>query len=175
MRSYKQFLYGVLFLICGLTSAQTLTISIIQNESAPTIALDMSRTIEDELLNTFFNSGFIVSNAEITFDENAFSKNNFGIKQATFGMSDFLLVVKLNYASAAKTNQESKKNYAQLESLVWRLLNVKNSVIISENKFDISSVPITDFDPYKQTRSLAKKVAENAGKTLREEVKKEKK
>lgn len=175
MRSCKQCLYLMLFFIGGISSAQTLTISIVQNENAPAIAIEMSRTIEDELLDSFFNSGCIVSNAEIILDGKAFSKKNFGIKEAAFGMSDFLLAVQLTYASNEKTNPENKNSYAQLDSLVWRLARVKDSHIISEVTFDISSVPVKDFDPYKQSRMLTKKVAEHAGKALRDELKKEKK
>lgn len=174
MRSCKHWFYVFIFLSCGILSAQTFTISIVQNENAPAIAIEMSRTIEDELLDFFFNSGFIVSNTDISFDGKSFSKKNFGIKEAAFGMSDFLLVVQLTYASSEKSNPENKKSYAQLDSLVWRLARVKDSHIISEVAFDISSVPVKDFDPYKQSRMLTKKVAEQAIKTLRDEVKKEK-
>ena len=175
MQSCKHFFYVVLFFICGISNAQTVTISIVQNEKAPAIAIDMSRTIEDQLMDSFFDLGFIVSNSDIRFDGYNYSKNNFGIKEAAFGMSDLLLAVQLTYSAGEKTNVDKKNTYAQLENIVWRLVRVKDSYIIKEAIFDISSVPVKDFDPYKQTRSLAKKLAENANKAIREDVKKEKK
>lgn len=167
MRSTRG-LAAILFLMISIPAlhAASITVSVIQNEEAPAIAVDISRTIEDELLNDYFNAGHIVSNTEIRFDGVAFAKKNFGIKEAAFGFSDFLIAVYLEYGPGEINDTEKKKSYAELRSLAWRVAQVNNSAILASGSIDVTKIKVTDFDPYKQSRLVADRVTDATLKIL---------
>ncbi len=147
-------LFFSLFVLSG-ASAATISLSVVQNEQAPAIALQMSQTIEDELFGNFFDSGHIISNSDIHLDGSRFSEPNYGIKEAAFGLSDFLVVVYLHFGPAERKNVEKKQSFAELNSLTWRVVRVLSSEILGESTIDMSKVKITDFDPYQQSRIVA--------------------
>ncbi len=136
-------------------AAATITLSVVQNEQAPAIALQMSQTIEDELLGDYFEYGHIISNSDIRFDGSRFAEANFGIKEAAFGLSDYLVVVYLHFGPAEKKDAEKKMSWAELDSMTWRVVRVLTSEILGEDSIDATKVKVTDFDPYRQARTVA--------------------
>jgi len=148
------FCFILLFVLSAL-SAETVTISVIQNETAPSIASDMSHTIEDEILGSYFDAGHIVSNSDIRFDGIQFTEKNFGIKEAAQGFSDYLIAILLNYNPVEIHDTEKKTSWAELTSLVWRVVRVSDSKILAEKSMDISQLKVLDSDPYKQSRIVA--------------------
>lgn len=135
--------------------AATITVTVVQNEGAPDIAIQMSRTVEDELLGQYFNAGHIVSNTEVLKNGSRFSERNYGIKEAAFGMSDYLLVVYLQYGPGEIKNEEKKMSWAELKTITWRIVAVPTSRIIEERSVEYSTFPVDDFDPYLQVRKPA--------------------
>jgi len=140
--------------ICSL-QAETVTISVIQNESAPAIAAEMSHTIEDEILGSYFDAGQIVSNSDVRFDGVRFTEKNFGIKEAAQGFSDYLIAILLNYSPGEIQDTEKKTSWAELDSLVWRVVRVSDSKILGEKSIDVNQIKVMDSDPYKQSRIVA--------------------
>jgi hypothetical protein len=135
--------------------AASVTVSVVQNERAPVIAIDMSRTIEDELMGGYFDAGHIVSSTSIRLDGSKFAQKNFGIKEAAFGYSDYLLAVYLEYGPNELKIEEKKITYAELRTIVWRVVDVKTSKILEEKTIDVTKIRVTDFDPYEQSRLIA--------------------
>jgi hypothetical protein len=158
----------IFLLLISITSvhAASITVSIVQNEQAPAIAIDISRTIEDELFNDYYDAGHIVSNTDIRFDGSSFTQKNFGIKEAAFGFSDFLVTVYLEYGPGEIKDTEKKTTYAELRSLVWRVVQVNNSAILASDTIDVTKIKVTDFDPYKQSRLVADRVTDSTLKIL---------
>jgi len=147
--------YCILFLAIFSLPAETVTISVIQNENAPAIASDMSHTIEDEILGSYFDAGQIVSNSDIRFDGVQFTEKNFGIKDAAQGFSDYLIAILLNYNPGEISDTEKKTSWAELDSLVWRVVRVSDSKILGEKSIDVKQIKVMDSDPYKQSRIVA--------------------
>ncbi len=148
----------LVLLFCTVASAvfcSTVTVTVVQNEQAPFVALQMSQTVEDELMTVLFDSGHIVSNTSVRLDGSLFSGRSFGLKEAAHGLSDYLLVVLLKYNPSEKKKPDDSAAYAQLDGLSWRLVNVAGGAVLAEKTLDLSKIPITDFDPYKQSRQLA--------------------
>jgi hypothetical protein len=145
----------MLLIALDFAGAESLTVSIVQNEKAPAVALEMSQTIEDELMNDYFDAGHIVSNTDIRFDGSKFKAANFGIKEAAFGMSDYLLAVYLQYGPGEIKDEKKGITYAQLDTVVWRLVEVRSSNIVAEQTLDATKIHVTDFDPYQQSRLVA--------------------
>ena len=142
--------------------ADTVTLTVVQNEKAPVIAMDMSNAIEDEIFGCYYDAGHITSNTEIRLDGSRFKDTKFGIKEAAFGLSDFLVVIDLQYGPAEITDNEHKITYAELDTLTWRLVEVKSSKIIVEKKIDVKNIKVTDFDPYKRSRFVAQTTASDS-------------
>jgi len=141
-------------------ASETVTITVVQNEAAPAVAIDMSRTIEDEIFGRFFDAGHIASNTDVRFDGSHFSEKNFGVKEAAFGYSDYLIAVSLGYGPAEKKDESKNLTWAELVSLEWRVVRVQNQVVIAEKKVDVAQLKIADFDPYKQSRIVADSVTD---------------
>ncbi|HPA10476.1 MAG TPA: hypothetical protein PLV73_06615 [Treponemataceae bacterium] len=155
-------------------TAQTVTITIVQNKNAPDTALGMSRVVEDALLGVYYDSGMIVTTTEIAFDGNNYRDKNYGVKAAAHGMSDYVLVVYMQYGQAEKTNTELGLKYAELKKATWKLVHVRDIIIIEEQKLDLSAVPIKEFDPYKQISMLGELIARDSLQAMRDTVKGEK-
>lgn len=147
-------------------SAATVTLSVVQNEQAPEVALEISQTIEDQLFGDFFEAGHIVSNDDIRMDGSRFVEKNFGIKQAAFGLSDFLIVVYLHYGPGVINDTEKKMTYAELDTLSWRVVRVLSSEILGEGAIDVTKIQVRDFDPNNQSRLIASLVSKETLKLL---------
>ena len=153
------------FCVFGVHCA-TISLSVVQNEEAPAIALEMSQTVEDQMFNRCFNAGHILSNVDIRFDGSLFSTANFGIKEAAFGLSDYLIVVYLYYGPQEIQNKEMKLTYAELNTITWRIVRVDSSKILSEKKINVIDMKIQDADPYKQTRIITDSICTDALNTI---------
>ena len=124
--------------------------------------MEMSNAIEDEIFGCYFEAGHITSNTEIRLDGSRFAEKNFGIKEAALGLSDFLVVIDLQYGPAEIIDTEHKITYAELDTLTWRLVEVKSSKIVLEKKIDVKAIKVTDFDPYKRSRFVAQTTASDS-------------
>lgn len=173
MRSLKFATAIILGFAVSAAGAQTFNLSIVQNEKAPAIAIELSRVVEDEILGQCFNAGLIISNDEIRFNGSDFSDKKFGIKQAAFGMSDYLLAVLLVYGKNEKKIEKSL-TYAELEKIQWRLVKVSDSSVIAEKTIKASSIPVQDSDPYNQARVIARSITSETTELVRNSGKKEK-
>lgn len=144
-----------LSLFCVPIAAQTVTVTVVQNEKAPAIAIEMSRVVEDELFSVLFDSGCIASNTSVRFDGSRFDEDNFGIKEAAFGMSDYLVAVLLRYGETEMSDIESKQTWAELRSMTWRVFDVRTGALLGEQNIDITRIKISDSDPYSRARFVA--------------------
>lgn len=160
MKPQNRILLLLLFLtFCHISLwAKTLTVALVQNEKAPAVALDMSRTIEDEILGVYFDAGHIVSNNDIQFDGSQFAKDNYGLHEAAVGYSDYLIVVYLEYGPAEKKDETTHASYAELLAAKWRVVKVSSTRILAEGAIDVTKIRVTDFDPYQRARLVADKI-----------------
>lgn len=151
------FIAGMCLSILCLTyiSAETVTVTVVQNENAPAIALQMSQAIEDEILGDYFNAGQIVSNTQVRYDGSHYSEKNFGIKEAAFGLSDYLVVINLQYGPGEVVDKDKQITYAELNVLDWRLVKVLTSEVLVEKSINVKNIKVMDSDPYKQSRIVA--------------------
>lgn len=158
----------VLISFSALLAAETVTITVVQNKKAPEIAISMSRIVEDALLGVYFDSGKIVTTTDIAFDGNRYHEKNYGVKVAAHGLSDFVLVVYLDFDNSEKIHTESNLKYAELKQASWKLVRVRDSENVAEQMLDLGAVPIRDFDPEMQIRMLGNLIARNSLEKLRE-------
>jgi hypothetical protein len=74
--------------------------------------------------------------------------------------------VYLEYGPGEIKDTEKKTTYAELRSLVWRVVQVNNSAILASDTIDVTKIKVTDFDPYKQSRLVADRVTDSTLKIL---------
>ncbi|HHU36846.1 MAG TPA: hypothetical protein GXZ47_06415 [Treponema sp.] len=154
--------------VTAVAVAQTITITVVQDTTAPEVALSMSRVLEDEILGSYFENGKIVTNTDIAFDGHNYTEKNYGVKKAAHGLSDYVLVVYMHYGPGEKKHEKLNVKYAELKKASWRLVHVKSIKTIGEQDLDLSAVPIREFDPYMQIRMLGAVIAQNSLTALRE-------
>lgn len=155
----------VAFSLTGLFG-ETVTITLVQNEKAPAVALEMSNAIEDEIFGRFYDAGHITSNTSIRFDGSRYRERGFGVKEAAFGLSDLLVAVMVQYGPQEVTDSEKKITYAKLDSITWRIVEVSSSKIVMEKKLDVKTIKVTQADPYQQARTDASMAADEALKAI---------
>lgn len=134
--------------------ASAITVTLVQNEKAPSTAVVMTQFLEETLLNSLFEQGHIVSNTEIRFDGSKFNDLNFGLKEASFGMSDYLITVLLQYSNEEKKDVNNNSAYAQLQGIQWKITSVASQKVLFSNIFDISKIVKTETDPYQQAKKI---------------------
>lgn len=124
----------VLILQClgALCFANQLCFQIVQHDASAKEVSEQSFYIEDEILNNFFDSGFIVTNSKATVsnskiqDEKLFTA---GIKDAFDGFSDIFIQIKLFY-------EQSKQNFSEnseLKNIDFSIANAKTGTKIAES------------------------------------------
>lgn len=141
-------------LALGTPYAQTITVAVAQNLNAPESAVLMSKTVEDELLGIMFDRGYIVSNADVDMNDDDFESANFGVKGAAFGLSDYLIAVRIKYGADEKKDEDKNLSYAQILSLDWKLVRVPNPLVLASGNLVPKTVTVLDQDPYSDARHL---------------------
>ncbi len=145
---------ALIVLALGAPSAQTITVAMAQNASAPESAVIMSKNVEDEILGIMFDRGYIVSTAELALADDGFAAPNFAVKEAAFGMSDYLIAVNVKYGVDEIKDSEKNVSYAQILSLDWKLVRVSNPVILASGTVRPERTTVVDQDPYGDARRL---------------------
>lgn len=112
--------------------ARQLCFQIVQHDSAAKELTEQSLTIEDEVLNSFFDYGFIVTNSNATIsnsqnqDETLFET---GLKDAFNGYSDIFIQIQLFF----EQNDENTTTNSELKSINFIVANASTGVKIAEN------------------------------------------
>lgn len=138
MKKILLFLLSMLFsTVCF---AKQITVQIIQHDKTTNQVAESSLVIEDELLNGFFDNGFIVSNTPAVVSESEtqdLSFYNIGIGDAYEGGADFFVQVKLFYNEKNQSEEESiiSKKKTRLEKIDWTVASA-----VTGNKIKESSI-----------------------------------
>ena len=133
--------------------ARQLRFQIVQHDSAAKELTEQSLTIEDEVLNSFFDCGYIVTNSNATVsnsqdeDERLFKT---GIKDAFNGFSDVFIQIKLFF----EQNDENTVNNSELKSINFIVANAATGVKIAEDTLQNIKVEHKKDDLYKISSNL---------------------
>ena len=129
----KLSLFCFISLLSTFCFARQLCFQIVQHDSAAKELTEQSLTIEDEVLNSFFDYGFIVTNSNATIsnsqnqDETLFET---GLKDAFNGYSDIFIQIQLFF----EQNDENTTTNSELKSINFIVANASTGVKIAENK-----------------------------------------
>jgi len=157
--------FGIVLMGSALHAA-TVLVAVLQNEQAPATALQMSATMEDQILASYFDWGHIVTNNEIVNEGSSFKEKGYGLGSAQAVWADFMLVILLEYSPTEVVDRTLGITYARLSGIRWRMVRVRDGVVIAEKKLSPASVPISQPDPYHRARILADRIAQQSHDAL---------
>lgn len=144
----------------------SLAFQIVQhNDSLKKICLS-AYVIEDEIMNYFFENGFVVSNssAEVSFsaedDQRLWSDGYYGAASGAF--DDF---VQIHLYFAKNANDEGKVALSLIDTISWKIISVKSGKCLEESKKSIGK-PMNK-DSEENVRNFANDFASHIKTVLR--------
>lgn len=144
MGKIKYFIsFCVLFLSTSFCFAKQISFQIVQHDSKIDTVTEQSLIIEDEMLNGFFEYGYIVTNsqAEISKSEKEDKKLfNKGLQEALEGFSDYFVQIRLYYDNSKKGDGFS----VTLEKIEWEIIKASTGDLVFSNSLDELKKSITD-------------------------------
>jgi len=139
----KKFLAGLAMLVCSsICFAGQISVQVVQHNQALDYVSEQSLIVEDELLNGFFDSGYIVTNslAKTSYSAEEDSELLYeGFGEAFDGSSDFFVQVKL-YFDATGNKGAGDVTPCRLDHIDWVVMKVssgetlKSSSVKGSNK-----------------------------------------
>lgn len=144
MGKIKYFIsFCVLFLSTSFCFAKQISFQIVQHDTKIDTVTEQSLIIEDEMLNGFFEYGYIVTNsqAEISKSEKEDKKLfNKGLQEALEGFSDYFVQIRLYYDNSKKGDGFS----VTLEKIEWEIIKASTGDLVFSNSLDELKKSITD-------------------------------
>jgi hypothetical protein len=113
--------------------AKQVSFQVIQHDPATTDVTEQTLKFEDELLNSLFENGFIVTNSPSVSsesDEQDSTLFNSALGDALDGFSDLFVQMKVYYFPRTGTLTDN----AEIERIEWSLSNAKNGEKIAGKK-----------------------------------------
>ncbi len=136
-------IFLVLLLLTGFSYAQQISFQIVQHDISADYVTEQTYMIEDQLVDMFFENGYIVTNSPTVYAERESDDEKFwndGLRDAYDGYSDYFVQIKLYYTMERKTN----KGGATLKKADWVLVyaptaqEIVKSTVKSKESKDLS-------------------------------------
>ena len=126
-------LFGFVFLGVQSVFCKGLSFELVQRSGNIKDVCEASLVFEDELMNCFFDSGFIVSNFPTVVsssdknDEKLFEK---AFVQSSEGLADYFVQIKL-FFNNLKDDEKNLPSLSQIEKVSWKIVAVKDGNLIN--------------------------------------------
>lgn len=136
----KKILIAFLALFLGYAGfCNSVSFQVVQHNNSLSDVCNSSLIIEDEIMNNFYNAGFIVSNwpASIS-NSNEENKKlwNMGYTEAVEGSFDYFIQINLFFNESESTNVE-KVELGLIDKVSWKIVSSSNGNIIEEKNKNI--------------------------------------
>lgn len=129
------------FFISMTCFAKQVAFQIVQHDGTHENVSEQSFVVEDTLLNSFFEYGYIVTNSAASVsgseEQDALLLGE-GIKEALEGFSDFFVQVRLYYTVIG-----SSQNVC-LKRIEWSITSLDNSKVLVQKAFDVQKDYLTN-------------------------------
>lgn len=129
----RSILTALILFTANLCFAKQITVQIVQHDVSADKVMETSMVVEDELLNAFFDNGFIVTNSPAAISVSTKEDTalfNSGIGDAYEGYSDYFVQVKLYF----ELDESERKN--DLKKVDWTLASAVTGAKIKESTMD---------------------------------------
>ena len=131
----KRLITAACFMFLALTSGfcGSLSFQILQKDESMNDVCESALVIEDEILNYFFDNGFIVSNVPAAVsnseaEDEKFYKDSYN--EAVNGTVDQFCLVKLYFTGGAEENQ--RVSIGNMKKISWKIVSIRTGKIIEE-------------------------------------------
>ncbi|MCR4954555.1 MAG: hypothetical protein K6A43_10840 [Treponema sp.] len=133
MGNFKKLLLSTILILAGsAVFASQIAIQIVQHDETSEEVCEQSFVIEDELMNGFFENGYIVTNspASISKSENTDSSLWYtGFGEAYDGYSDYFVQIKLYYS----VEKVGIKEMSVISRIDWSLTSVSSGTTLKNS------------------------------------------
>lgn len=125
MGTFKKNILALVFMfVAGFCFAQQISFQILQHDETSEAVTEQSYTVEDQLIEMFFENGYIVTNSPtvaVNSNSEAAKLWKAGLKEAKEGYSNFFIQINLYYTAESL----SPKGEATLKKADWTLVYTK--------------------------------------------------
>lgn len=115
--------------------AKQICFQVVQHDETAEEVTEESLIVEDEILTSFFESGYIVTNANAAVSKSDSQDGNLyreGIREAFNGYSDYFIQINLFYS---RTEDTTTKN-ADLQKVKFTIANANTGTTIADKSFE---------------------------------------
>lgn len=136
MGKMKRFCIAAVLLLCTAGCfAKQISFQIVQHDESAKDVTEQSLTIEDEVLNSFFDYGYIVTNSDAKVaasdaQDEKFYKN--GVGEAFNGYSDYFIQISLFY----ERTDETRSAASDLKKVAFVVTSAKTGVKVASKSVD---------------------------------------
>lgn len=165
----KIFLFISFFAISFSGFSLSLSFQIVQHNESLNSVCKSAYIIEDELMNYFFDNGFIVSNAEASLSSSSSDDRilwNKAFMEAKEGSFDDFVQVHLYFNENA--NNEEKVSLGLIDSVSWKLVRTKDGKCLEDEKANVKKPMGSDSE--ENVRNFAGDFASHIKKVLENRV-----
>ncbi len=145
-----------LFFIAILASevfASSIAFSCFQNKDADELSEKISRKLENALFEPFFDAGYITTNIPLAKIKSQKSINISKLKKNFEELTDFVVVVYMEYGKDSIYNKQLKKKIADWKKVSVSLVDFSNDKEIFAKEYDPRK--IKEIDPEKKVKKLS--------------------
>ncbi|MCR5188047.1 MAG: hypothetical protein K6C97_03855 [Treponema sp.] len=137
--------------------AKQISFQVVQHDQSADVVTEQSLVIEDEVLTSFFESGFIVTNSPAVISESdgqdaALFKT--GIGEAFNGYSEYFVQINLFYERTEATTSKD----ADLQKIKFTIAKTNTGKTIANKSFDNIKIANVNTDLRKVSLSLVKEI-----------------
>lgn len=143
----KSVIAAFALLVCSICFAGQISVQVVQHNKAIDYVSEQSLIVEDELLNGFFDKGYIVTNSVARVSDSSETDSDLfyeGFGEAFDGSSDVFVQVKV-YFTATEKKTSADIVTSRLDHIDWVMINVTTGKVIKESSVQgIANKPGTD-------------------------------
>ena len=128
-------IFSALLLSAALSFANQISFQIVQHDDSADNVTEDSMTIEDSVLNNFFEYGYIVTNSDAAISDSDIQDEKLykiGSGDAFNGFSDYFIQIKLYYERTAQTQSANSDLY----KIKFIITSAKSGVKIAEKSLE---------------------------------------
>ncbi|MGI5173989.1 hypothetical protein H0R92_10390 [Treponema sp. OMZ 840] len=138
MKTAVRFSFFILFFFSAVFSfASSVSVFMYQKDAGVDLLRGTTIAVENEVLETLFDSGYIVSSvAAAKTDADINQALAEALKNSAEGFFDIMVQITVRYNDIIPENP-AKIVFSDIQSIDWRIFRVKNKTCIAEKKQDI--------------------------------------
>jgi len=130
----------IIMMFCSCVFARQISFQIVQHDESSEEVTEQSLVIEDQVLNNFFEKGYIVTNSPSVASESDVQDETFwktGLGEAFYGYSDYFVQIKVWYEPRVGTLTD----VANIQKIKWSLTEAKTGIkLVDQTINDIKPI-----------------------------------